>query len=66
MVLCSIAFGRLNGGDTIGNQRTLTQMGKALDSFNVLSGTILHDLLHIVSQGASKTHLSFFMVLPPC
>ncbi len=54
IVLCDAAFGRLNGGDTIGSLRATTLLNEFLDKYNVLSGTLLHEMLHIEGGGLSK------------
>ena len=55
IVLCDKAFGRLGGGDTIGSLRQTTLLNQFLDNYNVLSGTLLHELLHIEGNGRSKS-----------
>lgn len=55
IVLCDKAFGRLGGGDTIGSLRQTTLLNQFLDGYNVLSGTLLHELLHIEGNGRSKS-----------
>ena len=56
IILCDLAFNRLQSGDgnTIGALTTETLSGQYLDSFNVLSGTLLHELLHIAGNMAGK------------
>ncbi len=54
IMLCDAAFGRLAGGNTIGNLRQATLLNEYLDSYNVLSGTLLHEMLHIQGNGLSK------------
>ncbi|MCJ1277099.1 hypothetical protein MMC21_004908 [Puttea exsequens] len=51
IILCPKAFGRGPGGvDIIGGFRNTVQAAP-LDSYNILSGTIFHELAHIAGQG---------------
>ena len=60
LVLCDRGFGRgPNGADTIGSVRA---PGWPLDYYNILSGTILHELLHIAGGGSGK-HLLCVLVV---
>ena len=57
LVLCDRVFGRgPNGADTIGSS------GWPLDYYNILSGIILHELLHIAGGGFGK-HLLCVLVV---
>ena len=50
LVLCDSAFGRGPGGiNTISSLRNTYQSNKPLDQFMVLSGTLLHELLHLAN-----------------
>ena len=57
IVLCDAAFGRLDGGDTIGSLRETTLLNEYLDKYNDLGGTLLHEMLHIEGGGLSKSSI---------
>ena len=63
LVLCDRGFSRgPNGADTIGSLRAQYLPGWPLDYYNILSGTVLHELLHIAGGGSGKHPLCVLVV----
>ena len=62
-VLCDRGFGRgPNGADTNGSLRAQCLPGWSLDYYNILSGTILHEFLHIAGGGSGRHPLCMLVV----